>query len=202
MTQQRTTRLFLIRHAESQANASGILQGSGGDAPLSPLGEQQAQRLAEWFRDEGPPIDALYSSPLRRAQQTAYAISAVLKRDVLIRDRLREVDLGGREGMSEADLRAEMASGAYQPIEGVGSPREFIEHSVGALHGLLAIHEGQTLVVVAHGGVISVALAHWIERDARRWVDFAATRNAAVSELMFGSCVELVRYNDTRHLDE
>ena len=62
------TRLYLVRHAQAQGNVEKTFQGSI-DAPLSALGMEQLERLAERFADM--PFDVIYSSPLARAYQTA-----------------------------------------------------------------------------------------------------------------------------------
>lgn len=194
-----TTRLLLVRHAESVANADGRLQGSG-DAPLSPRGEEQARRLAAWLRDSGPPADVLVSSPLQRARQTAEAISGALGMELLIRPGLREANLGNLEGADAQTLAAVIAAGGLRTEDGAETPRAFVERTIGALHGLLAAYEGQTLIVVTHGGVIATALAHWLDRNVTRWTLYGAVRNAAVNELVFGAQVELVRQDDVAHL--
>lgn len=201
MQDYQTTRLLLVRHAESVANAERRIQGSGDD-PLSPHGEVQAHRLAAWLQRTSTRADVLFSSPLRRARQTATAISASLQLEVQIRPGLREVGLGSLEGASEDIWVTATTEGQEnEPVEGGEDPREFVERAIGTLHGLLAAYEGNTLMVVTHGGVISTALAHWIDRNVTRWMIYSATRNTAVSELVFSERIELLRYNDIGHLD-
>lgn len=199
MSHQRTTRLLLVRHAESLANASRRLQGRGDD-PLSPRGEEQAQRLAAWLRTKQLQADQLFASPLRRTMQTAAAIGAALNLPVQVRNGLREIDLGPIEGANEQTWAAIVAAGGPPTDDGMESPRDFIERSIGTLHGLLAAHEGETLIVVTHGGVIASALAHWLDRNVTRWAIYAAVRNTAVSELLFGERIELLCQDDVEHL--
>lgn len=201
MPYQRITRLLLVRHAESVANAARRVQGSGDD-PLSPHGEVQARRLAAWLRDTNLRADALFSSPLRRARQTAEVIGAAMDLEVQFRAGLREIGMGRLEDTAEEEWSTAVATGSIGDLgDEAEPPRDFLERSLGTLHGLLAAYEGNTLIVVTHGGVISGALAHWLERDVTRWTIYAATRNTAVSELVFGERVELLRYNDIGHLD-
>lgn len=201
MYEVHTTRLLLVRHAESVANAERRVQGSGDD-PLSPHGEHQARQLALWLQNNGIRADVLFSSPLRRARQTAEAISVALGLEIQIRPGLREIGLGSLEGASEDTWATTVTDGrATTPIEGAEEPRDFVERALGTLHGLLAAYEGNTIMVVTHGGVISAALAHWLERNVTRWTIYAATRNTAVSELVFGERIELLRYNDIVHLN-
>src|SRR5262245_40290829 len=83
------TRLLLVRHGQSTWNADGRWQGQG-DPPLSPLGERQAAEAAERVQA----MDALWSSDLRRAWQTAEIIGARASLAVHLEGRLRERDAG------------------------------------------------------------------------------------------------------------
>lgn len=197
MRTHQTTRLFLIRHAESIANAEGRVQGWS-DAKLSPRGEQQASHLAEWLRTNHPqPPHALVSSTLRRAYQTASAIGAVFHLPVQLRPGLREISLGLLEDVDEAFLLTAMSAERFEQIYQVESLQYFAERSIGALAGLLAAYDGGTIMVVAHGGTIAVALAYWLNRDIRQaWSRYGNTRNASITELMFDEQVTLIRYND------
>lgn len=196
-----TTRLLLIRHAESLANAARRVQGSGDD-PLSPCGEAQAHQLARWLRTTGPHIDTLFSSPLQRACQTAAAISAALELPVQLRPGLREMDLGKLEGVDEATWNAALKVEKSVIDRGGETPTDFVERVLGTLHGLLAVNQGKTVLVVTHGGVISTALAYWIAGNVLHWQRYAMIQNTAMSEVLFGKQIALVRINDTAHLSE
>jgi probable phosphoglycerate mutase len=201
MPHRLTTRLLLVRHAESLSNAAERLQGSGDD-PLTSRGEEQAHQLGAWLQADGARIQALFSSPLQRAQQTADIIGAALGLPVQVRPGLREIGIGTLEGTDMATWRATIKSGTYTPCQGGESPYDFVERALGTLHGLLAANEGRTILIVTHGAVISAALAYWVDRNTLRWSHYATTQNTAVSELLFGERIELVRYNDTSHLAE
>ncbi|MFP4435747.1 MAG: histidine phosphatase family protein [Chloroflexaceae bacterium] len=201
MPHRLTTRLLLVRHAESLSNAAERLQGSGDD-PLTSRGEEQAHQLGAWLQTNGSRIHALFSSPLRRAQRTADIIGAVLGLPVQTRPGLREIGIGTLEGTDMATWRATIKSGTYTPCQGGEAPYDFVERALGTLHGLLAANEDRTILVITHGAVISAALAYWVDRNTLHWSHYATTQNTAVSELLFGERVELVRYNDTSHLAE
>jgi broad specificity phosphatase PhoE len=81
-------RLILIRHGESKANAKGIRQGQDLDSPLSRNGKRQAKKLAKRLKDEK--IDAIYSSDLKRAKQTAKFIAKSHRLKIIFDKRLRE----------------------------------------------------------------------------------------------------------------
>ncbi|WP_322795987.1 histidine phosphatase family protein [Tepidiforma sp.] len=94
--------LYLIRHGETAANAVG--EGLGRrDVPLSPFGREQAHCLAERFASV--PIDAVLSSPLRRALEVSRPIAERHGLAVDIRPELTEMDVGATDGLTSAEIR-------------------------------------------------------------------------------------------------
>ena len=92
--------IYLVRHGQTLQNRAGLLQGRS-DFPLNEQGEAQARRVGVYFRERGVSFDAVYSSPLCRARQTA-ALIAGEQIPVRVDERLIEMDYGPYEGM---DLR-------------------------------------------------------------------------------------------------
>lgn len=88
--------IYLIRHAESQANTQGIYQGQTFDTGLSEKGKQQAQSLISSF--QGNNIGSIFSSPCQRTYQTALPLSRVLKKPVTKDQLLLEINHGTWEG--------------------------------------------------------------------------------------------------------
>ena len=90
--------IYLIRHGQTKLNKDRVLQGRS-DEPLNDIGRKQAEEARDWFRSEGINIDRVWSSPLRRATQTARIIAG---EDVplVTDDRLLEMDYGPYEGTS------------------------------------------------------------------------------------------------------
>jgi phosphoserine phosphatase len=101
-----TGRIFLIRHGESEWNAARRYTGLQ-DVPLNSLGRQQAICLAD--RLEHEPIAAIYSSPLRRAHQTAAALADRKGLPVNLDDRLREICHGAWEGLTPTQVENQFA---------------------------------------------------------------------------------------------
>jgi len=97
------TELVLIRHGETDWNREMRWQGQT-DVPLNPTGVRQAKAAAESLR--GTKLDAIYTSDLERARQTAEAVAAATGARVRSDRRLREIQLGAWEGMSFDDIRA------------------------------------------------------------------------------------------------
>ncbi|MFB3052557.1 MAG: histidine phosphatase family protein, partial [Dehalococcoidia bacterium] len=153
------TRLYLVRHAQSEGNR-GEYTGPDDDPPLSEVGREQARRLAERFARQR--VDAVYSSALRRTQETARAIAGAAKLKVRTLDDLREVDLGQAQRdfdtYSEEEARAVRDRVARQPTwdsfpgsEGSAAARRRI---VTAMDSIVRECGGERVAVVAHAAVI------------------------------------------------
>jgi broad specificity phosphatase PhoE len=98
--------IYLVRHGETQFNIEGRLQG-GIDLPLVASGARQASEVGNRLASLVDPSWAIWSSPLKRAHQSAEIIAERLGRDadsIIIEDRLREVGLGDWEGLTYAQV--------------------------------------------------------------------------------------------------
>lgn len=95
-------RLILIRHGESLWNWERRVQGCRSDTELSQRGKGQTERIAAVMKNQE--VAAIYSSPLKRAMDTAKAIAQALKLEISVAPDLRELDAGELEGLSEEEL--------------------------------------------------------------------------------------------------
>jgi probable phosphoglycerate mutase len=160
------TRLLLIRHGETASNAERRLQGHL-DIALNDTGRAQAAALAEALGEER--IDAIVSSDLKRAHATACAIARAHRLAVQQDDQLRERCYGAFEGLLYSDIEAryprEFAAWQARDIDAVPpagareaeSFRQFCRRSLAALLYWGGRYRGQTLALVAHGGVLECA---------------------------------------------
>ena len=149
------TRLVLIRHGETDWNVEGRYQGQA-DPPLNARGLEQARRLAEKLEGQG--LNLLYSSPLKRAAQTAEVVAAGLDVPMYLEPRLREI----HQGDWQTRLRAEIAS-LYPETFKRWETEPWEVHPPGgehlsqvqarvdaALDEIIARHPQQTIGIVAH----------------------------------------------------
>jgi broad specificity phosphatase PhoE len=137
------TTLLLVRHGETDWNAEGRLQGHT-DTPLNDYGRRQAKALADELAHG--PIDAVYSSDLARARETAEILGGRLGLPVTLDPELREKNWGSWEGLTPTERDS---------VEYVGESTEgHRERTLRALHAIAERHPAERVVVVTHGGSI------------------------------------------------
>jgi 2,3-bisphosphoglycerate-dependent phosphoglycerate mutase len=136
------TTLLLVRHGETDWNAEGRLQGHT-DRPLSDFGRRQAHELAEELDDEE--LEAIYSSDLARARETAEIVGRKLGLPTVLDPDLREKDWGTWEGLTAAER---------DRVEFVGESTEaHRDRILDALRRISERHPGNgRVLVVTHGG--------------------------------------------------
>jgi probable phosphoglycerate mutase len=200
------TQVIAIRHGETEWNLKGRFQGHM-DSPLSRLGRSQAAALGQRIAAES--FDAIYSSDLGRALDTAGAIASRSGHAVLADARLRERNFGVLEGLTEAEIIAahgETLERLRRPepdfrIPGGESLRQAYDRCVAAFTALANLHSGGTIVVVCHGGV----LAHLYQHATGAPMDTPrkfSVLNASVNRFrLTGGRWELVQWGDVAHLD-
>ena len=157
------TRLFLIRHGRSTANAAGVLAGHLPDVELDERGIEQAKNLAEKFTV--PDLEAIISSPVRRCTQTAKYLAERRSMTVIGDERFTEMNFGLWQGRTLADLANEpmWSSVQHRPSQ-VRFPEgeSFVEvgnRTSGAINYWNELYEGRNYVVFTHADVIKVAVA-------------------------------------------
>ena len=149
------TCLVLIRHGETDWNVEGRYQGQA-DPPLNARGLAQARELAEALR--GVTLDVLYSSPLRRALQTAQILAAGLRLPLHVEPRLVEIHQGDWQGRLRAEISARYPDlfrrWETEPWEVTPPGGEHLTHVqdrvYAALDDILARYRGQHIGLVIH----------------------------------------------------
>ena len=163
--------ILLIRHGQQEVDTNGPF-GLTIDPPLSERGLMQAALLGESLKETR--IDAIYSSPLQRAQQTANAVAQHQGKEVEVVADLREVEIF-------RDIPAEQSAGAFfgRPfLQGVRyrmmtekswdvypyseTSAEFRRRTINAIEAIIARHEHGRIAIVCHGGVINAYCGHII----------------------------------------
>jgi len=164
-----TTEIWLIRHGETAWNRERRLQGWK-DIPLNDEGTDQAAKLARRLtRDaQSGPFEAIYSSDLQRAHDTAQAAADLLQVRVRPEPGLRERCYGVLEGlaMNELAVHQPEAAAAWhsrepdRQLEGGESLRQFRDRVVTTMEDVVARHPDARVLLFAHGGVLDIAWRH------------------------------------------
>lgn len=184
------TTLILVRHGETPGNREGRYQTH--DTPLSSEGRLQAVVLAERLAAE-PPFDALYTSDLRRAMETAEILGARLGLTPVCRTGLRELDVGDWKGLLRSEVMelypggfaGWLADGAVAKLPGDAGEcgEDVAARARAALDRIVADHAGGRVLAVSHGLTLGITLAaiHGWDRTETLRTGRAAQGNAAVN---------------------
>jgi broad specificity phosphatase PhoE len=151
------TTVYLARHGESDWNAANRFQGHS-DRPLTELGRRQAEALAELVVAQK--VDAIYSSPLIRALETARIVAARTGLEVFEDEDLREVDTGSWSGLSRAEVQERFPEGFERWISGGAgwedgeTYEEMAARTLKAVSRITEANPHGRILVVSHGGPI------------------------------------------------
>lgn len=199
------TRILAIRHGQTAWNASGIVQGHT-DIALDARGLWQAQQLARALADAD--VQAVYSSDLARARQTAAPLAACHGLALQLDAGLRERAFGEFEGLSFVQVEQrwpEQALRWRRRDADWGAPggevlRDFCDRALAAVIRLASAHRGQCIALVTHGGVLDALYrqATGIALDApRSW----QLLNAGINRLLASDQgLMLLAWGDVGHL--
>jgi len=200
------TEIYLIRHIQAEGNLYVAMQGHW-DGDETALGLRQAELLGERFRNV--PLDALYSSDLRRARVTAAAIGKHHDLPLRCDRRLREIDMGRWEGRFFADLlheepeaiRTFLQDEETWHMDGAERYADVAQRAMAALREIAEQNEGGAVAVVSHGVTIRCVLKaalglSWDEMKALPVAD-----NTAVTHLFYEHGAFRADFiNDASHL--
>jgi broad specificity phosphatase PhoE len=204
-----TTHVVIIRHGQSQGNAEGRFGGHT-DTPLSPRGRRQAEATARALASEK--FDAIYTSDLPRAIETANPLARLTGAPLETTDALRERSVGVMEGLTFEEA-AEQHPEQYQALlrrdfehvlSGGESYRQTLDRASRKLDEAIEQHKGGRIALFAHTGTICILILHLLGAlDSPElkpvWI---ATANCGIArlELRDDGFVRLIVINDTRHL--
>ena len=154
-----TTQLCIVRHGETAWNATHRVQGQI-DIPLNAIGLRQAQAVGGALKEEH--FDAIYSSDLTRARQTAEPIANLLATKIRLEKDLRERHYGIFERLTYAEVKLRYPEDyarfeARDPDYAFSSGerlRDFSARSIAVFSGIVERHQGQRVLVFTHGGVL------------------------------------------------
>ena len=176
------TELLLVRHGETDWNRERRFQGHA-DPPLNDTGREQARELAEQLAGER--IDAVYTSDLRRARETAEIVASPLGAEVVALRELREIDVGSWQGLTWPEIEERHPDGVRRwEVDGHGwdggeTYEELGERIVAVLTEIAARHPAQRVLVVGHGGTV---------RATRAFVEGVSVAESRRRNAAIGNC--------------
>ncbi|CAB88177.1 MULTISPECIES: bifunctional RNase H/acid phosphatase [Streptomyces] len=199
----------LLRHGETPLTPQKRFSGSGGSDPsLSPVGREQAERVAASLARRGT-IEAVVASPLARTRETAGIVAARLGLEVAIEEGLRETDFGAWEGLTfgevrerhPADLDAWLASPDAEPTGGGESFAATGTRIAATRDRLVAAYAGRTVLLVSHVTPIKtfVRLALGAPPESLFRMELSAASLSAVAYYADGGA-SVRLFNETSHL--
>lgn len=200
-------KIYLIRHGQTSWNVEGKIQGAA-DIPLNETGRQQADCLKNGMANR--PVVRIFSSPLKRAVETAEAIANDQNVAVEILEELKEVEFGVWEGMTWADIRdqypEEYERWCINPVDVAppgGEQQENIRRRCKkAIDQILAKVQGD-LAIVAHGAILAY-LVEYLMREAPLGEEIIV-KNASITTVEYQPLIRsliMVQMNDVAHLPE
>ena len=203
------TKVYLIRHAESEGNALEFFQGNL-DTPLTVKGEQQLEYLKERFREI--PLDAIYYSPYRRTELTAEAINRYHSLELIPEYDLRELNGGDWEGRRAADLpfdypeeyRTWCRDMPHFAAPNGDTMQEVYDRMHRTVTAIAADNPGKTVAVVSHGCSLRNFLS-FLESgsiDGLSAVGWSDNTAVSCAEYDPESGWKLIYKNDSSHLPE
>jgi probable phosphoglycerate mutase len=205
------TNLYLIRHGE----AISALEKRIGNSRLSPLGILQAERLRDRLAaTKEIKADVLIASTMHRAHQTAQIVAPAFGLPLILDDTIQELRPGEAEGMTNKEYKeafgeVDFEANPYQPVAPGGeSWADFVLRVGSALHRITHEHEGKTIVLFCHGGIIDGSFLYFFKMSA--WVPTIHffTRNTSITHWQQGTMDDdkkywrLMKYNDVFHLHD
>ena len=191
--------LILIRHGRPVRIDEGV---GPADPELAEQGRLEAAALAEWLG--GAAIDQIYTSPLRRARETAAPLAGRLDLEPMIEERLAEFDRDATWYIPMEDLRDEGDPRWQELVAGDLGQYEtdvevFRESVVGGVQDIADRHPGRRVAVVCHGGVINAYLADVLDLDSMLFFhpDYTSISRVLVAR---SGARSLQAVNETGHL--
>lgn len=199
-------RFLLLRHGTSVNNVAKRSTGHY-DTPLTEEGREQARRAGAYIC-QNYPVDAIWSSDLSRARDTAAPVAEALGLEVRLRKDLRELDVGIFQNRPFEQNRLEYPEEyegyrlRNQRCPGGECFSDLAARAQKALAEIAAQHEGQTVLIATHSGLIRTLLCLWDGKDILEIKDCPGLHNASLTVVEYdGGVVRVVERDVYHYLD-
>lgn len=200
------TNIYLTRHGKTVWNLEKRLQGFG-DSKLTEEGINQAKELSERIKDMD--IDAIYASPIKRAYETANIIKGEKDIDLIVDDRLKEINFGEYEGSTEEELLKEGRGKEIAAIFGgqmnVKAPAgeslsDLYERVKEFLEEILIKQEGKSILIVTHGTTLRAIVTYF--KKSKEFYDVILGQATLTKVVCSDNNFEFEYINDDSHIKE
>ena len=196
-------RIILVRHGETEWNRQYRIQGGSSDTWLNAEGRRQANELALSLADSR--VEAIYSSPLKRALETAQAIASRRNLEVIVEPALREIEAGELEGVTTAEMGIRFSDymvgrGVDKKIPGGESLAEMQQRGWGFISRLAEKNKDGNIAVVSHYFVIMSTICAVLDIPLSSILSLRLS-TGSISIITFnGKDTRLELFNDTGSL--
>lgn len=205
-------RLYLVRHGENPANVSKEFSSCKVDYSLTAKGRLQAEQTAAWF--EQHQVDYIFSSPLKRARETAQSVADRLNLPVEIMEEFIEVQVGDLEGTPPSveawKFYSDVVQGWFTGNPGGRFPGgenyyEILDRMNRGLQMVAQGREDKNILIAGHAGIFSMIMPEWVADFDPKIIIENEYQNCGITELEFPDPAralkaKLVRWSSVEHL--
>ena len=203
------TTVYLVRHGHTANNKSLSYNGCLSNQPLNELGQKQAEALTEAFAEL--PLDAIYSSPLRRAMMTAEGVRGT--RDMAIEEvyDLREMDMGDLDGVTFAEVREKHPDIWYNWHDDpekllMPNGESFFDvraRGAAAIAKLVRRNRGKSIAIVAHSTLFCLSMTRFLGLTLHDRYRLPYLTNAAYHTLLIedDGSFRVAKFGEVGHLE-
>ncbi|MBN1333458.1 MAG: histidine phosphatase family protein [Synergistales bacterium] len=201
-------RIILVRHGECKGNLENRFRGRL-DYPLNETGRKQARELSQALVKYRPV--SVYSSPLKRAMETAFPLCETLDIEIRTREGFNNIALGNWEGRLKSEIATEyphewnvwLTNPERLELEGAETFRNVQDRAYQALKALAVAHSGDTIVVVSHRTTLKPLIARCLEiPEPYFWKFHVDTGSYSIIDFSENRGFSLYQLNQTLHLSD
>lgn len=164
------TKLFLIRHGQSEWNKLNLIQGQK-NVSLTELGKKQAKSLGNRLINED--IHIIYTSDLLRAYSTAQIISDIIEKPMASKEDIREIKFGSWEGLSTQEIQEkynkEYSTWLKEPhnlnIDGIETLQLLQTRAMNCIRNIIDSNQGKNIAIVSHGATLKTIILGLLDMD-------------------------------------
>ncbi len=203
------TRIYLVRHGQTQWNMDKRMQGQK-DSPLTEKGMRQAKNLHNRLLGEN--IGSIYSSTSERARETAEIIKGDRNVSIIFKSELKEINMGTWEGMKQCDVLNSFPHEwdcfshsplTYSPVGSGETYQDLADRVIPAIKNILASSTESSILIVSHRITLKVIMAYFGKQKLEDLWTTPDIDPASLSVVCVQNGIgQIITYADTVHLSD